>query len=585
MSATAYETVSCDILILGSGGAGLFAAHHASDKNKDFKIILAAKGLVGKSGCTRMVQGGYNVVLHPDDSIEKHFKDTLKGGAMVNNQELAWTLVNDAPKRILELETKMGCFFDRNPDGTVHQKPFAGQSFDRTVHKGDLTGIEIVSRLRDQLYAKENVECWDEVRGVDLLYDAEQSVVCGCLMLNITTGKFIVVHCSAVIVATGGSATMFKIAAPSLEKTADGMAMAYRAGAQFVDMEMMQFHPTGLLAENSQLNGGVLEEGLRGAGGYLFNSLGERFMKNYDPERMERSTRDRVARAAYMEIMNGRGTPLNGVWVDVSHLGRKNVLKMFPGMVDRCKDVGRDLSVEPVEVSPTGHFHMGGVKIDKDCYSGIPGLFVAGEDAGGVHGANRLGGNGVADSTVFGARAGEAAAEFVLQQQKKLPADTLVRERIEQALAPFKNEAGENPFLLRQELKRLMWEKVGLVREGDALQEALQQLDDLEKRVQSCSVTGSKAYHLAWQEVLNVRNMLPIAKMITQAASLRTESRGSHFRADHPVTNNEQWYRNIYLHMSDSQTSLEVNIDDVAFTHLPPEEIYGEQARTKIEAS
>jgi succinate dehydrogenase/fumarate reductase flavoprotein subunit len=577
------ERVQCDILILGSGGAGLFAAHHAYDRNPNLKIIVAAKGLVGKSGCTRMVQGGYNVVLNPNDSVEMHFKDTLKGGGLINNQELAWTLVSDAPKRILELETRMGCFFDRNPDGTIHQKPFAGQSFDRTVHRGDLTGIEIINRLRDQLYAKESVICWDEVRAVELLYNDDESIVAGCLMLNLRTGKFIVVESLAVIIGTGGGASMYKIAAPSLEKAADGMAMAYRAGAEFVDMEMMQFHPTGLLAENSRLNGGVLEEGLRGAGGHLYNALGERFMQKYDPERMERSTRDRVARAAYMEIMAGRGTRLGGVQISVAHLGRKNVLKMFPGMVDRCKDVGRDLSTEPVDVCPTGHFHMGGVTINKDCFSGIPGLFVAGEDAGGIHGSNRLGGNGVADSTVFGARAGDAAAEYVTTVKRHKVSERQVDMFVDQMLKPFKREKGENPFQLRKELGNLMWEKVGLVRNGPDLKYAIEKLAEYSERVRHCSVAGVKEYNLAWHEVLNVQNMVQIGQMIAIAAYLRTESRGSHYRQDCPVTDNENWYKNIY--MKKGQDGPEAEIRDVKFTHVQPEEIFGDTARAKVAAS
>lgn len=577
------ERVQCDILILGSGGAGLFAAHHAYDRNPNLKIIVAAKGLVGKSGCTRMVQGGYNVVLNPNDSIDMHFKDTLKGGGFINNQELAYTLVSDAPKRILELETKMGCFFDRNPDGTVHQKPFAGQSFDRTVHRGDLTGIEIINRLRDQLYAKESVIAWDEVRAVELLYNNDHTVVAGCLMLNLRTGKFIVVESLAVIIGTGGGASMYRIAAPSLEKAADGMAMAYRAGANFVDMEMMQFHPTGLLAENSRLNGGVLEEGLRGAGGHLYNSLGERFMAKYDPERMERSTRDRVARAAYMEIQAGRGTRLGGVQISVAHLGRENVLKMFPGMVDRCKDVGRDLSTQPVDVSPTGHFHMGGVTIDKDCFSGIPGLFVAGEDAGGIHGANRLGGNGVADSTVFGARAGDAAAEYVMAVKRHQVSEFQVELFVDQMMQPFKRSKGENPFQLRKEVGDLMWSKVGLVRNGADLKQAITLLEDYAERADHCSVAGVQDYNLAWHEVLNVRNIVQIGQMIAMAAYLRNESRGSHYREDCPITDNVNWYKNII--MTKGQDGPVTRMQQVQFTHIQPEEVLGETAREKVAAS
>ncbi|MGO4887442.1 FAD-binding protein [Anaerobacillus sp. MEB173] len=542
------EHVEADILILGSGGAGLFAAHHAADLDPNLKIIVAAKGLVGKSGCTRMVQGGYNVVLHPDDSIEKHFKDTIKGGGGINDQDMAWALVNDCPKRIRELETKMGVFFDRNEDGTIHQKAFAGQSFDRTVHRGDLTGIEIISRMRDQLFAKPNVETWDEVRAVDLLIDEEAGRVSGCLLLSVRTGTFIVVHCKAVIVGTGGAATMYKIATPSLEKSGDGMALCYRAGTEFLDMEMMQFHPTGLLAENSRLNGGVLEEGLRGAGGYLINSLGERFMKNYDPERMERSTRDRVSRAAYMEIMAGRGTALGGVYVDVSHLGKENVRKMFPGMVERCRDVGRDLSVEPVEISPAAHFQMGGVKVSIDCESNIPGLFVAGEDAGGVHGANRLGGNGVADSTVFGARAGDAAAAYVrnVSNLAKI-SNSQVQMLTDDVLVPFQRAEGENPFYIKSDLKDLMWEKVGLVRNKTDLESAVIELTRLEERIENVSVKGPKAFNLTWQEYLNVRNLVTIAKMVTASSLLRTESRGSHYREDFPEIDDKNWLNNIIV--------------------------------------
>lgn len=542
------EHVETDILIVGSGGAGLFAAHHAADVDPNLNIIVSSKGLVGKCGCTRMVQGGYNVVLHPDDSIEKHFYDTIKGGGGINDQEMAWTLVSDAPKRIRELETKMGVFFDRNEDGTIHQKPFAGQSFDRTVHRGDLTGIEIISRLHDSLFSKPNVTLWDETRAIDLLLDGESGRLAGCLMLNSRTGNFIVVHCKAAIVGTGGAATMYKIATPSLEKSGDGMAMCYRAGTEFLDMEMMQFHPTGLLAENSRLNGGVLEEGLRGAGGYLFNSFGERFMKHYDPENMERSTRDRVARAAYMEIMAGKGTPLGGVYVDVSHLGKENVLRMFPGMVERCKDVGRDLSVEPVEISPAAHFHMGGVKVSINCESNIEGLFVAGEDAGGVHGANRLGGNGVCDSTVYGARAGDAAAQFVHNYSNPaIVSEHKIKDLIDEATAPFKRIEGENPFYLRNELKDLMWEKVGLVRNGKALQAAVDKLITLEEKVNHVAVKGSQAYNLTWQEFLNIKNLVSIAMMVTSSALMREESRGSHYRSDFPESNDKNWLSNIIV--------------------------------------
>lgn len=561
------ETYTCDLLIFGSGGAGLFAAHHASDQNPKLDVLLVAKGLVGKSGCTRMVQGGYNVVLNPNDSIERHFMDTMKGGGYINNQELAWTLVSDAPKRILELENRMGCFFDRNEDGTIHQKPFAGQSFDRTVHRGDLTGIEIISRLRDQLFARTNVRAMDEVRGLELVIDEERRQCTGAVLLNLRTGELIHVQAKAVIVATGGPATMYKIAAPSLEKAGDGLAMCFRAGTKFVDMEMMQFHPTGLLAKNSRLNGGVLEEGLRGAGGYLLNANGERFMQNYDPVNLERSTRDRVARAEFMEIMAGRGTDLGGVYIDVSHLGRQTVLKMFPGMVDRCKDVGRDLSIQPVEVSPTAHFHMGGVQIDINCTTDIAGLFVAGEDAGGVHGANRLGGNGVADSTVFGARAGDAAVSYIEQLSSRPSKLHGLKELEKEILAPFQNVDGENPFTIRKELNNLMWEKVGLVRDGEGLKEAREQLEELEHRSKNVTAHGSRHYNLGWQESLNLRNLISVAKMVALAAELRKESRGSHYRSDYKTTDNTSWFKNIEMYR-DRDGQLQYQVQEVQQTRV-----------------
>src|SRR5712692_5554864 len=321
-----FEQLDTDILILGAGGAGLLAALHAHERDPRLKIVIAVKGLLGQSGCTRMVQGGYNAVLNPADSLDRHFADTIRGGAFLNNQDLAWTLVEDAPKRIIELENKAGCVFDRNEDGTIHQKPFAGQSFDRTVHKGDLTGIEIMSNLRDYVI-EEDIRVLQETRGLDLL--TSDGRVCGALLLNIRTGRLIAARSRATLLASGGGATMYRISSPSLEKAADGMAMAFRAGARFVDMEMLQFHPTGLMVGKSMATGGLLEEGLRGAGARLFNGLGERYMERYDPQKMERATRDVISRSSSLEIMPGRGTPGGGVFIDVSHLDHDMIARSF----------------------------------------------------------------------------------------------------------------------------------------------------------------------------------------------------------------------------------------------------------------
>ena len=329
------ETIETDILILGSGGAGLFAALHASNAAPELSITVAVKGLLGKSGCTRMVQGGYNVALSPDDSLERHFMDTIEGGKWLNRQDLAWTLVEGAQERIRELENELGCFFDRNEDGTVHQKAFAGQTFDRTVHKGDLTGIEIINRLAEQVWSR-GLRRLEDHRAVELIPAGDGSGLSGVLMIDIRSGGFVFVRAKAVLLATGGGPTMYRFHTPSGEKTCDGMAMALRAGLSLRDMEMVQFHPTGLLAgSETRMTGTVLEEGLRGFGAYLLDGNGARFMDRYD-ERGERATRDIVSRAMFEEIRGGKLGPLGGLYLSMSHLDEAEVRRLFPGMVEPC---------------------------------------------------------------------------------------------------------------------------------------------------------------------------------------------------------------------------------------------------------
>src|SRR5262249_5316502 len=366
---------------------------------------IAVKGLLGKCGCTRMVQGGYNVALAKDDSIERHFMDTIEGGGWLNHQDLAWTLVSQAPVRIRELETDLGCFFDRNPDGTVHQKAFAGQTFDRTVHKGDLTGIEIINRLAEQVW-RSDVRRLEDTRALDLLPAADGSGLAGVLLLDMRSGAPLVVRARATLLATGGGPTMYRYHTPSGDKSCDGMAMALRAGLGLRDMEMVQFHPTGLLAgSGTRMTGTVLEEGLRGSGGWLTDATGQRFMSAYDP-RGERATRDIVCRAVMDRIRRGHASPHGGAFIEMGHLGPARVRREFKGMVERCADCGFDLAAGRVEVIPPAHYMMGGVRFAPDCATAMPRLYAAGEDTGGVHGANRLGGNGVANSTVFGGIAG-----------------------------------------------------------------------------------------------------------------------------------------------------------------------------------
>ncbi len=561
-----YDEVKLDILILGGGGAGLMAALHAWRADPTLEIAVAAKGLLGQSGCTRMVQGGYNAVLDPSDSLDLHFEDTIEGGAYINDQELAWTLIADAPKVIGELES-LGCFFDRTPDGRIYQKAFAGQSFDRTVHRGDLTGIEIMSKLKDSVLAS-GVRTLDEHRGVALLTDVDGGVA-GAMLLDVRTGRFVAASAKATLMATGGGARMYRIAAPSLEKAGDGMALCYRAGCAMYDMEMYQFHPTGLVAGDSILTGAVLEEGLRGAGGYLKNSLGERFMSRYDPERMERSTRDTVSRGAYLEVQAGRGTADGAVFLDVSHLGAQFVEQTFPGMTERCRDVGLDLARDPVKVSPTAHFHMGGALIDASCGTGLEGLFVAGEDAGGVHGANRLGGNGVAESTVFGARAGDAMAEYVRDRSQPVVSSEQVETVVGEVAGPLNGGGDGNIFEIRKEIEDLMWEKVGLVRDGSGLEEALRSLDAMSERLRGTSVPPVKEYNIAWQEWLNVRSILTVARLTALSALARTESRGSHYRTDYPETDDARWLRNVFVQLGDDGAPRTWD-EEVKFTRRRP---------------
>lgn len=527
-----YDEVLTDVAIIGSGGAGLMCAIHCHDADPSLDITVVSKGAVGRSGCTRMVQGGYNAVLDPADSLVMHFEDTLAGGKFLNDQDLAWTLVNDAPEVIRELETRVGCFFDRRPDGRIKQKAFAGQSFDRTVHRGDLTGIEIMARLRDQMFRIGATEL-EDVRALDLVPSLDGSIA-GVFGLDVRTGRFVLLRARIVVVATGGAATMYRIAAPAREKTGDGVAMCLRAGLEVRDMEMMQFHPTGLLAGRSLMTGAVLEEGLRGAGARLFNAQGERYMERYDPQRLERSTRDVVSRSSYTEIMHGRGTDSGGVLIDISHLGAEEVEQRFPGMVARTRQIGSDLARGPVEVSPTAHFHMGGVLIDTACRTGVAGLLVAGEDAGGVHGANRLGGNGVAESTVFGCRAGDTAAIEAHRRGHAIPDIGAIHKSLRRALRPLLREDGESPFALTDELKSAMWEGCGVVRDREGLRTAQDRVEHLRERLDGVAVPHQREFNRAWHEALDLANQITVARAVIASALDREETRGAHARSDFP---------------------------------------------------
>ena len=528
------DAFECDVLVLGAGGAGLCAALHAADASPTLSIAVVVKGLFGRAGCTRMVQGGYNAVLTPPDSLEAHLTDTLDGGGWINDQELVWRLVTEAPGRVLELESRYGCLFDRNAEGRIHQKPFAGQTHDRTVHKGDLTGIEIMNRLTEQAQARPSIRAFEECRAVELLRDAAGRAA-GALALDARAGRFFALRARATLLAMGGGPTMYRVIACSADKAADGIALAYRAGLPLRDMEMIQFHPTGLVIPGSLMTGALLEEGLRGAGGQLRNGLGERFMARYDAARMERSTRDLVSRASFLEVSQGRGTPNGGVWIDVSHLGAEVVERNFRGMVRRCRDFGRDLARGPVEVGPTAHFMMGGVVVDPDCRTAIEGLFAAGEDTGGVHGANRLGGNGVAESTVFGGIAGDVMAAFVAGRPMPRVSEAALEAAAARCAAPLGRGGGAEVYAIQRELRDVMWERAGLVRDAEGLGVAAATLERLTERLGVVGVPGHGPLNTAWQDWLNLDSQLTAARLIVASALARRESRGAHWRRDFPV--------------------------------------------------
>ena len=553
-----------DILILGSGGAGLFAALHAHQADPSLSITVAVKGLLGKSGCTRMVQGGYNVALAPGDSVERHFMDTIEGGKWLPDQDLAWTLVSRALERVRELENELGCLFDRNPDGTIHQKAFAGQTFDRTVHKGDLTGIEIMNRLAEQVWAR-GIGRLEEHRAVELVKTAADDAIAGVLLIDVRTGEYVFVRAKAVLLATGGGPTMYRYHTPSGDKSCDGLAMALRAGLPLRDMEMVQFHPTGLLAgTHTRMTGTVLEEGLRGAGGYLLNGAKERFMPRYDPK-AERATRDLVSRAMFSEMRKGNTSPHGGLYISMGHLGAERVAREFKGMVERCADCGFDLAGGIVEVVPTAHYMMGGVEFAADCSTALPGLYVAGEDSGGVHGANRLGGNGVANSTVFGAVAGDEMAAWVQTVAHREPDRAAIDAAIAFCERPFRRGAGASLEPLRERLYGVMWDKVGILRDAASLQQAQAELQSLDEELDRYSLPVSmREFNLTWHDWLNLKSLVAVSRAIALSAAARRDSRGAHFRTDHPESGPLE--QSAFTSIKDSV----VTMKPVSFTRVSP---------------
>ncbi|MEK7821249.1 MAG: FAD-binding protein, partial [Pseudomonadota bacterium] len=456
------------------------------------------------------------------------------------------------------------------PDGTLHQKAFAGQTFDRTVHKGDLTGIEIINRLAEQVWARK-IARLEEHRAVALIKTADGARLAGVLMIDMRRGGFVFVRARAVLLATGGGPTMYKYHTPSGDKSCDGMAMALAAGLPLRDMEMVQFHPTGLLAgTHTRMTGTVLEEGLRGAGGYLLNGAGERFMHAYDPK-AERATRDVVSRSIFAEMRAGRTTPHGGVFIEMKHLGPDAVRRQFKGMVERCADCGFDLAAGRVEVVPTAHYMMGGVPFAADCSTALAGLFAAGEDTGGVHGANRLGGNGVANSTVFGGIAGETMAAWA--SAEGAPADpdrAALAAAIDQCRRPFDRKTGDLEGI-REALFELMWNDVGIVRDRAGLERAAGGLAALDAELRATGIgSADPAFNLMWHDWLNLGSLIAVSRAIAAAALARADSRGAHFRSDFPSAGDLA--ASAYTLVRRAGDGLDVGMAPVRFTRVKPGE-------------
>ena len=501
------------VLVIGSGGAGIRAAVEAE---KYGSVVLISKTITGKGGCTVMAEGGYNAVLSDNDAVSVHFEDTIKGGAYLNDEALAETLASEAPARIRDL-FNWGAVFDLSPENTIAQRPFGGQRFPRTCYAGDHTGHEMVMTLLERLRGS-NVEIRDETTALELLKDGDK--VIGTVTVD-RNGELGVITADAVILATGGAGQLYNVTTNSTAGTGDGYALGFRAGAKLIDMEQVQFHPTGAVYP-ADSRGRLITEAVRGEGGILKNALGERFMEKYDPARMELSTRDVVARAIATEILEGRGTASGGVYLDVTHLKSEQIETRLPVMLHQFLQFGVDIRTQPMEVAPTAHHFMGGLAITKDAETTIPHLFAAGEVTGGVHGANRLGGNALADTQVFGRRAGISAGKcksFVKE------IDTSALDAVEAKISSLYDGDAAIPSV-RRNLKSLMWNNVGIYRNELDLKVADREIGKMQKM----PLKISSAHEIA--DAFITENMLTVASLVVRGALLRRESRGAHTRTD-----------------------------------------------------
>lgn len=535
-----YETHTHDVIVIGAGGAGLRAAIEASAQGAS--VGLVCKSLLGKAH-TVMAEGGVAAALanlDAQDDWKVHFHDTMHGGKLLNNWRMAQLHAQEAPDRVKELE-HWGALFDRTKDGKIMQRAFGGHTWKRLAHVGDRTGLEMIRTLQDK-GIHTGIDVYMECTITHLLKDGER--ISGAFGYWRESGRFVLFKAKAVILATGGIGKAYKVTSNSWEYTGDGHALAYEAGAELIDMEFVQFHPTGMVWPPS-VKGILVTEAVRGEGGILRNRDGERFMEKYDPERMELSTRDIVARSIYTEVQEGRGSPHGGAFLDISHRGGDYVKKKLPSMYHQFMEFAEiDITKEPMEVFPTTHYMMGGVRVDADTTgSTVPGLFAAGEVAGGMHGANRLGGNSLSDLLVFGRRAGLGAAQYANElRDNTLKIDDVDLEKAAQEmLLPFESAEGENPYTVHQDLQETMGSYVGVFRIKDKLAEGIEELYVLKERAANLKVEGSRMYNPGWHLCKDLKSMLIVSEAIARCAHQREESRGAHSRVDFPDSDKEKW--------------------------------------------
>ena len=528
-----YETHENDVLIIGAGGAGLRAAVEALAQGASVGVVC--KSLLGKAH-TVMAEGGIAAAMGNVDQADDwrtHFKDTMRGGKFLNNWRMAQLHAQESPDRVRELE-QWGALFDRTEDGNILQRAFGGHTYKRLCHVGDRTGLEMIRTMQDR-GVQQGIDVYMECTITRLLKDGDR--IAGAFGYWREQGRFVLFKAKSVVIATGGIGKAWKITSNSWECTGDGMALAYEAGAELLDMEFVQFHPTGMVWPPG-VQGLLVTEAVRGEGGILRNKNGERFMEKYDPKRLELSTRDVVARSIYTEVKEGRGSPHGGAFLDISHKPAEYVKRKLPSMYHQFKDLADvDITKVPMEVGPTCHYVMGGIRVEAETgASTVPGLFAAGEAAGGLHGANRLGGNSLSDLLVFGRRAGLAAAEHA----KKTAAPNLdsaqVDEAEKQLLAPFERTTGENPYTIHTDLQEMLQSLVGIFRTAEDLTRALAELEKFKARAAVMRVEGSRLFNPGWHLSRDLQCMLTVAQAVATSALARQESRGAHSRIDFPKT-------------------------------------------------